>query len=232
MITRGLKTWVTHMKNNLTVYEDQVENNNEFASKLLYAINTEVQQYLQSLKNNHVPLSTIPTDHVTRNFTSLQSKVITRQLVVDLPHALFTDHKKFFSPGKKRDNDDQQDHHHKKNKQNHNDNYKQRSQGSNNRHKNSSHNNSNPNVKPLNNIRTNPKWLVPTGRTFGECFHEHRDTNKPPMHDGKPFCIQYFISGICKRGTNCKFSYTDPRDTTMETEFNEFCRKGYATNKS
>lgn len=188
---------------------------------LLYQIDVHIQQYLHSLKHSAVPLCTIPTMLIDQMFQSLQMQVVMRQVFCDLPKPLLADGDK---NSKKRDSDERSSLNSKKNRQ---EQYESKSKG-----KSHTSKAAESDVKPLTNSRTNPKWLLQPGRRFGECFHDKRDDNKPPTNDGKPFCIQYFVSGVCKRGENCQFSHVDPRDVNLESEFNTFCQKAYSKNKT
>jgi hypothetical protein len=77
------------------------------------------------------------------------------------------------------------------------------------------------------NTNRNENWLVPSGRTFNECFIQSNLINECPKHNDVPFCLQFHTKGFCTRGANCWLVHDDPRTLRLDRNFSLFIDKAY-----
>lgn len=235
IITQGMQSWVLHAKQNHLCYISQCTDFQLFGTKILYLIDVNLQNHLHLIKQPHVPLCSISPMYITTTFPQLQAQIVGRQLVVNLPHELVDERSRTLNPKRPRKSYDDYP---KSTKATRNDEHRPdssrpsyaRPEPEQRQRPYSSSNKPQPDPSDtVTNPRINPKWRIPQSQNFYDTFHRNREQNKPPMHNNTPFCVQFFVCGHCKRGTSCKFLHTDPRDLQLESAFDEYCAKAYAT---
>ena len=196
------KTCSKHFFKNQDMYEDQATNS-LWLAKVLFAIDNSIQTYLQGLRDDSLPFQDVSFHFIYQKLYQIQNDVLVgRNLNISLPQSLLqlrNDQIKL-SPQK----DDKPI----PKKQKYNNDKKDRTPDIKQKYE---------DAEPVKNPRPNPKWTIPTGKTFKECFHGNNQKAHPPKHDGKSFCLLFFTCNSCRRGSECKFTHEDPRDVHKQS---------------
>lgn len=227
LITQGLQSWVNHLQDNYPSYLSQTKDGNLFGTRVLYSIDLSIQHHLHRIKQKHIPLSDISPSYVTDEFLRLQSLVVGRQMTMNLPNEIINERSRLLNPSKRpmKPTEDP-----RPSKSPRPTEYRP-DIDSRSRPSPTPRTTAPTNIESAVNPRVNPKWRIAPKQSFYEVFVRNKD-NTPPSHNNTPFCVQFLVCGMCKRGSTCKFLHSDPRDLDMEKEFDEYCARAYSSHRS
>jgi hypothetical protein len=242
LVARSVRVIQDHIQNNFDIYLDQHKERPNWSTRVLFAIDNNVQSYLRKLQSPE-PIEQISSHNIQQNLQRLIDDIENRSLAVTIPTSIANlrgDHMNKQKDNNNNHNNQYPDSNNNNNgkrrrgqEQNNNNNFINRNnqQGQGNQHNNGNQqgNNNRNNANVAENPKKNPKWILPSGKMFGELFHKNADLmQSAPKHNDKPFCLQYFTKGHCLRGSHCNLSHTDPRDCGLEAAMNALCVRAYA----
>ena len=203
IIYKAAQSCLSHFFEYQEYYEDQASNP-LWCSKVLYAIDNSIQTHLQGLRDDAKPFPELNFHFVFEKIILIQNQILGRDLNISLPQSLLqlrTDQLKE-KPKEERP---------AAKKLKYSKDQKQE----------------NVDADPAINPRPNPKWTLPAGKTFKDCFHQNKQQATSPKHGNIYFCLQYFTCNRCKRGLKCPYEHTDPRDVNKAAEFDKYCFEAF-----
>jgi hypothetical protein len=89
LVARSVQTLLSHLKKNHSLYESQQQERPNWATRVLFSIDTNVQSYLRKLQSPE-PLENIPTNNIRQNFIRLIDDIENRQLATTIPASIAT----------------------------------------------------------------------------------------------------------------------------------------------
>ena len=180
-ISIQIKSWITHITRNKSVYDSLQAQDQTFFAQVLYFVDAAIQTHLESCM---IEEERSDVDDKCIDFKSTQVAVLRRQFSCSLPPSLCTK-KKETKPILDVSSDDESKKRERKRKLK----IKQKEDD----------------VKKVKNSSPNRQWLLKDEESFAKVFH--KNIKSCPKQGDKFLCLRFWIKGECFK--NCKFIHSD-----------------------